>query len=1209
MRIHEGYNAIHTGSTIYDHGYAFFRDNYWIQRAYFKAGRLNAPKKDFEFMINCVKENGLANSYKISTGEPQFSSMEVRVETPAFLPLMTQNYYLWTKDADLIFQIYPLLRNIMKEPLPAPNGLFILNSDETWIWPSYVNEIDYYIDNSYLMIAAAEFIENITYSIDFVEPSEKSNQFDRFNLMKYNLNHESLRPRSQKIQNKGFLKEIMDFKENIIKAVFKNYLDHDKMEFAHSIDINSLKDTTSFIQSASTPFLIKNIFEALDEFKTHDILDTKSICKNTFHKSINSMGLYDEQTQPLIRSHSRTAATVGNIFGHSLFAATEMNLPNNIMAKLIDSSLKSLSCTGTSAEIFDIYYPRWCTEKRRLWDSLSIFEGFLHYLFEIEPGIEVCKFRPKILNDKGYTIIKDIQIHSNNYIALAYRARDLDKMIHDNPFIGDIKEGILWAINQMAYESIADDEQFDSPLNEEITDHELPPRYRSNDYLAATNMIVKEIYQKPNLPQTDYKFLVQTTMDSQILVFSNNNIGIPHNNEPQSEIFLYFIEPEPVSKEAMEYLSQLNIFKMKEQYTNNMFLNKYYANANKDINEEHVNFEQAQPSEAFNFDFIIDNIKSLQSFTDEELSFILNRDPEFLEKKHIIMRSGASILKNDIMSYKIDPAFLQDIENIFSKDMSAGELKIVNHNTESFQSSLSYEDYRELYHDNTGKNDNLENSEEKMQPAETEEDYSIEDSDKIKDFSLLLNISKCPILYVDMKLIRCSSSTNFNGISIDIVFFENTNEYELLILNKSSFPLIFYVNNEFIVIPDLGIYTQSGNVEYAENPEEKPKEDMKKSREKQILVPKDKNCELVKKQLLEKIIFDNNIPNAIILYDSASENHAKEIYRELILLKSTEFIRQITDFEKPIDQMPFSPTTNLIIVTELKKNQLLDLERYEKILEEDNYSIWKHCVPPLRFLIIVHNHGHVYKDTIDLCNDLGTYLRPRRLRARSMFPYGFFTFLDEMGEPFGDSLTIKVFTSKPMSLYYNDKAITVDGDESKTEQGIELTDQLRKEMEMAFVMVGSFDYDITNPNLKLLNNRIIKLNVNSPLKIQNEKGLEKPYIVIKTIKPFAPFEASASGMSSGKNMMKVIIETDSEEQIDILIQILFDQQTHLAWLNGSQRERVKDPCQLVKLENGDKIFQAVLHPGRDIHPKALIHKNRPKYRTVHAVFGRYPRWN
>ena len=148
------------------------------------------------------------------------------------------------------------------------------------------------------------------------------------------------------------------------------------------------------------------------------------------------------------------------------------------------------------------------------------------------------------MNDKGYTIIKDIQIHSNNYIALAYRARDLDKMIHDNPFIGDIKEGILWAINQMAYESIADDEQFDSPLNEEIADHELPPRYRSNDYLAATNMIVKEIYQKPNLPQTDYKFLVQTTMDSQILVFSNNNIGIPHNNEPQSEIF-YIHRTEP----------------------------------------------------------------------------------------------------------------------------------------------------------------------------------------------------------------------------------------------------------------------------------------------------------------------------------------------------------------------------------------------------------------------------------------------------------------------------------------------------------------------------------------------------------------------------------------------------------------------------------------------------------------------------------------
>ena len=92
LRIHLGYTSIHTGSVYYDHNRAFVRDNYWIQRALMKAGRLDAAQLNTEFMFQAWQNVGLRNSYNIETKSASPSTTEMRVEIPAIMSLNVEHF-------------------------------------------------------------------------------------------------------------------------------------------------------------------------------------------------------------------------------------------------------------------------------------------------------------------------------------------------------------------------------------------------------------------------------------------------------------------------------------------------------------------------------------------------------------------------------------------------------------------------------------------------------------------------------------------------------------------------------------------------------------------------------------------------------------------------------------------------------------------------------------------------------------------------------------------------------------------------------------------------------------------------------------------------------------------------------------------------------------------------------------------------------------
>ena len=99
----------------------------------------------------------IKNSYHVSRHSGAASSKEMRVEIPAQFILMVKNLVEWSHDESLVQKYYAMIKDCADIMLGCPNGLFILNSDEMWIWAAYCDELTYYLDTSVIMVAGIEY--------------------------------------------------------------------------------------------------------------------------------------------------------------------------------------------------------------------------------------------------------------------------------------------------------------------------------------------------------------------------------------------------------------------------------------------------------------------------------------------------------------------------------------------------------------------------------------------------------------------------------------------------------------------------------------------------------------------------------------------------------------------------------------------------------------------------------------------------------------------------------------------------------------------------------------------------------------------------------------------------------------------------------------------------------------------------------------------
>lgn len=383
-----GKNALHIGTLYYSHDLVFWRDNYWIQTALLKAGRYECVARDVDFFYKCWKNNGFRNAYNIPKMRGGFAnSRELRTEIPMYSSLMVQNLTNWLGNDEsgtsYIKKYYDLLKESLDAGIYSKNNLCVICSDETWIWPVYINEHDYYTDNSMISLSA--------YNFGTIASKHMQDNINGINWAKK--------------------------KEDILQGITSNFILKDQFRFATGIDNNGLQDKSLLPTLISRPLLL-NIDNILDPIVRN------SIKISSKHAIFNGLYLIWDIMNPTgtIRSHTRTSAIEGNTIGNYLHACSDLDVP--FLDDLLEMAINFSNSTGSVNEIHDLYNKKWGTEKQRSWDSSSLLEGIIHYLFGITPYNDYFECNPHLPKKSHSSKISNIRVRDNLIIVSCHKHGD-----------------------------------------------------------------------------------------------------------------------------------------------------------------------------------------------------------------------------------------------------------------------------------------------------------------------------------------------------------------------------------------------------------------------------------------------------------------------------------------------------------------------------------------------------------------------------------------------------------------------------------------------------------------------------------------------------------------------------------------------------------------------------------------------------------------
>ena len=337
VRSHIGPQAIHTGSLRYPHNRAWVRDSYWVQRALLELGRPEGARLSLDFFHRAWRAAGLASAYQIPDGDPTSWGYS-RVELPHYLVLMV-------RDADQLggadpMTYWDMVQGCLDAAAVPDNGLQPMNGDETWILAAPVRELDDLIDNSWLLIASAD------YGADLAARAGDEDRSARYRALaaKARLALARFQPRPGQAEWYAIGRGgdgSLDF--SLCPAVLA-------------------RGAILGVLPASDPLLSSGLLIACRQLG--------------FDRGL--------------RAHARSATIDGGTPGYVLYAASD-GLDSAVTSELALRMLRFCSATGCVWEFHDLTDTAWAGEKRRLWDSSVVLMGLVHALFELprtDEGIE-----------------------------------------------------------------------------------------------------------------------------------------------------------------------------------------------------------------------------------------------------------------------------------------------------------------------------------------------------------------------------------------------------------------------------------------------------------------------------------------------------------------------------------------------------------------------------------------------------------------------------------------------------------------------------------------------------------------------------------------------------------------------------------------------------------------------------------------------------
>jgi hypothetical protein len=329
IKSHVGFDAIHTGSLRYPHTRAWTRDNYWVQRALLEAGLKDEAKLNLDFFFAAWEKSGLCSYYEIANKQGQAYG-DIHVELPHYFVLMV-------KDAEKLGGLdgkpyWPMVKGCLDVAHVGENGLQPINGDETWLLAAGINQLDYVLDNSLLLIASAE------YGADLAKRMGDQDAAEKYGAMAQTAR---LAMETWLITNRLYGRLAVSCSGGEAQ---QRWMD----EFPAS--------------GVSARPIIFGIASVKDSSKGAGLLEAWGNLS------------YSEG----IRAYSRSHVVDGGTPGYFLYAASEAKL--GISHTLVQRVMEGFcSATGNVWELQSVIDPKWGLEKRRLWDSAVLLMGLMRY--------------------------------------------------------------------------------------------------------------------------------------------------------------------------------------------------------------------------------------------------------------------------------------------------------------------------------------------------------------------------------------------------------------------------------------------------------------------------------------------------------------------------------------------------------------------------------------------------------------------------------------------------------------------------------------------------------------------------------------------------------------------------------------------------------------------------------------------------------------
>ena len=330
LRSHVGTEAIHTGSLRYPHTRAWVRDSYWVQRALLELGLVDEARLNLDFFLRAWRAAGLASHYEIPAGKATGWGYD-RVEVPHYLVLMVRDAER-LGDADGL-TYWEMVRGALDQAAVPESGLQPMNGDETWLLAAPARELDALIDNSWLLIASAEY---------GAELAARAGDLDRA------ASYQAMGARARL----ALLRFVPEAGEAAWYATGRGG--------DSSLDL-------FLCPAVLARGAMLGVLPSTDPRLTAGLVASWE--RLSFPRGI--------------RAHARSTIIDGGTPGYLLYAAG--SCPGcESLAELARRVQSFCSATGCVWEYHDQFDPAWGGEKRRLWDSTVLLMGLVRALFDVQ---------------------------------------------------------------------------------------------------------------------------------------------------------------------------------------------------------------------------------------------------------------------------------------------------------------------------------------------------------------------------------------------------------------------------------------------------------------------------------------------------------------------------------------------------------------------------------------------------------------------------------------------------------------------------------------------------------------------------------------------------------------------------------------------------------------------------------------------------------